>query len=282
MTRKTYPSDMTDAEWVLIEPLLPVPACRTARGGRPEKHPRREIVDAIRYIVDNGCKWRAMPHDLPPWRTVYGFFRRWANSGVIGRIRDQLREQIRIRMGRCPNPVTAVIDSQSVKAAETAAKDTRGWDNAKKVNGRKRHLVVDTKGLPIIVLVTGADIQDRDAAKEVLVRLKLMHPELVQVWADGAYAGELVTWANNALGIALRISKRPKDAQGFVPLKKRWVVERSLSWIMRARRNTRDVERLIQHSEAHITWALIRVMAKRLAEQRVHPETYPSALSLAA
>jgi transposase len=282
MTRRRYPSDTTDAEWALIKPLLPVPACRTARGGRPEKHPRREIVDAIRYIVDNGCKWRAMPHDLPPWRTVYGFFRRWANSGVIGRIRDQLREQIRIRMGRCPNPVTAVIDSQSVKAAETAAKDTRGWDNAKKVNGRKRHLVVDTKGLPIIVLVTGADVQDRDAAKEVLVRLKLMHPELVQVWADGAYAGELVAWANSALGIALRISKRPKNAQGFVPLKKRWVVERSLSWIMRARRNTRDVERLIQHSEAHITWALIRVMAKRLAEQRVQPEIYPSALSLAA
>lgn len=192
MTRRRCPSDTTDVEWALIKPLLPVPACQMARGGRPGKHPHREIVDAIRYIVDNGCKWRAMPHDLPPWRTVYGFSRRWANSGVIGRIRDQLREQIRIRMGRCPNPVTAVIDSQSVKAAETAAKDTRGWDNAKKVNGRKIHLVVDTKRLPIIVLVTGADVQDRDAAKEVLVRLKLMHPELVQVWADGAYAGELV------------------------------------------------------------------------------------------
>ena len=282
MNRGRYPSDMSDAEWALIEPLLPAPACTTARGGRPEKHERREIVDAIRYLVDNGCKWRALPHDFPPWRTVYGFFRRWANTGVIAHVRDQLRQQIRVRMGRCPHPVTAVLDSQSVKAAETAGKGTRGFDAGKKINGRKRHLVTDTKGLPISVLVTGAHLQDRDAAREVLVRLKLTHPELVQVWADGGYAGELVDWAARTLGIAIRISKRPPGATGFVVLRKRWVVERTLSWMMRARRNTRDYERLLQHSEAHVTWALIRVMAKRLAEDRVQPEIYSMAMGLVA
>jgi transposase len=116
---------MTEAEWKLIGPLLPVPACLTARGGRPEKHDRREVVNAIRYVVDNGCKWRAIPHDFGiPWRTVYGYFRRWAASGAISRVRDELREQIRLGMGRCPNPVTAVLDSQSVKAAETASRHT--------------------------------------------------------------------------------------------------------------------------------------------------------------
>lgn len=128
MRARRYPSDTTDAEWALIEPLLPLPASRTPSGGRPEKHPRREIVDAIRYLVDNGCKWRALPADFPPFQTVYGFYRRWAAAGVITAIRDKLRQAVRERLGRCPNPVTIIIDSQSVKAAETVSADTRGYD----------------------------------------------------------------------------------------------------------------------------------------------------------
>lgn len=139
--RRCYPSDTFDDEWALIEPLLPAPACEGPRGGRPEKHPRREVVDAIRYVVDTGCKWRALPKDFPPWRTCYGFMARWAAAGVVGQIRDQLRKRIRREMGRAPGAVATVIDSQSVKAAETVGKDSRGYDGAKKINGRKRHLV---------------------------------------------------------------------------------------------------------------------------------------------
>ncbi|AGS73907.1 putative transposase (plasmid) [Streptomyces collinus Tu 365] len=163
-----YPSDTYDDEWALIEPLLPVPACETPTGGRPEKHPRREIVVAIRYVVDTGCKWRALPSDFPPWRTRYGFMARWAAAGIVGQIHYQLRKRIRREMGRAPGAVATVIDSQSVKAAETLGRDSRGYDGAKKINGRKRHLVVDTKGLPLFVMVTPADMTDRDAAKEAL------------------------------------------------------------------------------------------------------------------
>ena len=262
---RTYPSDTTDAEWALIEPLLPPPAATTSRGGRPESHSRRAIVDAIRYLVDNGCKWRALPADFPPWRTVYGFFRRWTASGVLTQIRDALRQKIRARLGRCANPVTLIIDSQSVKAAETVGTASRGYDAGKKINGRKRHIAVDTKCLVALVLVTPADVQDRDAAKDLLTRLKLTHPEIVQVWADSGYAGQLVDWARDHLGIAIRISKKPPDQAGFKVLPRRWIIERSLSWTIQSRRNVRDYERLPEVSEALITWAAIRLMSRRLA-----------------
>jgi transposase len=268
MRRRRYPSDTTPAEWALIEPLLPVPACDTPRGGRPEKHPRREIVDAIRYVVDSGCKWRALPHDFPPWRTVWGFMARWAAAGVVGQIRDQLRRRVRQGMGKAPQAVATVIDSQSVRAAETVGRDSRGYDPAKKVNGRKRHLVVDTRGLPLLVMVTPADMTDRDAAKEVLFRLRLMHPEITIVWADSAYAGTLVTWAKTFLGLTIKTVSRPKGVAGFVVLPRRWVVERSLAWMMHARRHARDYERLVQHSESLITWAAITLMTRRLTRRR--------------
>lgn len=276
MRRRRYPSDTTNAEWALIEPLLPQPACETSRGGRPERHPRREIVDAIRYVVDTGCKWRALPADFPPWRTVWGFMARWAAAGVVGQIRDQLAGRIRREMGKGPRAVATVIDSQSVKAAETVGKDSRGYDAAKKINGRKRHLVVDTRGLPLLVMVTPADLADRDAAKEVLFRLRLMHPEITIVWADSAYAGKLVTWAKKHLNLTIKTISRPKDTTGFVVLPRRWVVERSLAWIMHARRHARDYERLVQHSETLITWAAITLMTRRLTRKsarRAQPRT---------
>jgi transposase len=174
--RRRYPSDTTPAEWALLQPLLPIPACQTKKGGRPEKHPRREIVDAIRYITDNGAKWRALPADFPPWETGYGFFARLNRAGVVAWIRDQLRRRIRTNLGRCPFPVTLIVDSQSVKAAETVSRATRGYDAGKKINGRKRHLAVDTKGLPVMIVVTPADMTDRDAARELLWRLRVTHP----------------------------------------------------------------------------------------------------------
>ncbi|MGW2600013.1 IS5 family transposase [Streptomyces klenkii] len=269
MRRRCYPSDTTTAEWALIEPLLPVPACRTRWGGRPEKHHRRDIVDAIRYLVDSGCKWRALPQDFPPWRTVYDHFAKWTAAGIVGIIRDQLRRRIRCGSGRAPHAVAIVIDSQSVKAAETVSKATRGYDAAKKINGRKRHLVVDTRGLPLLVMVTPANVSDRDAGREVLFRLRLMHPELTVVWADSAYAGGLVDWARSFLKLTVKTVSRPKNTPGFVILPRRWVVERSIAWIMQARRNARDYERLPQHSEALITWAAITLMTRRLTRPDV-------------
>lgn len=192
---------------------------------------------------------------------------RWAAAGIVGQIRDQLRKRIRREMGRAPGAVATVIDSQSVKAAETVGRDSRGYDGAKKINGRKRHLVVDTKGLPLFVMVTPADITDREAAKEVLFRLRLMHPEITIVWADSAYAGQLVAWAKTNLGLTIKTVSRPKDAVGFVILPRRWVVERSLAWIMHARRHARDYERLIQHSESLITWAAITLMTRRITRR---------------
>ncbi|MEU9256339.1 IS5 family transposase [Streptomyces sp. NPDC048270] len=216
--RRRYPSDTTVAEWALLEPLLPVQACMTKAGGRPEKWHRREIVDAIRYIVDNGVKWRALPCDYPPWQTVYYHFARWHRAGVVAFLRDQLRRQIRTGQGRCPWPVTLIVDSQSVKGADTVSKTTRGYDPAKKINGRKRHIAVDTLGLPVMITVTPADMTDRDAARELLWRLRLMQPQITQVWADSAYAGQLITWADTFLKMTLKTVSRPRNAKGFVVL----------------------------------------------------------------
>jgi transposase len=185
---------------------------------------------------------------------------RWATCGVVGQIRDQLRKRIRREMGRAPGAVATVIDSQSVKAAETVGKNSRGYDGAKKINGRKRHLVVDTKGLPLFVMVTPADTTDRDAAKEVLFRLRLMHPEITIVWADSGYAGQLVTWAKTNLDLTLKTVSRPKTPPASSSCPAAGWLSAPLAWIMHARRHARDYDRLIQHSEALITWAAITLM----------------------
>lgn len=266
--RRRYPSDTTIAEWALLEPLLPVPACDTKTGGHPEKWPRRQIVDAIRYITDNGAKWRALPSDYPSWETVYGFFARWNRRGVITFIRDQLRRRLCTGLGRCPYPVTLIIDSQSVKGASTVSRATRRFDPAKLINGRKRHVAMDTKGFPVTIMVTSADMQDRDAARELLWRLRLTNPQITEVWADSAYAGQLVARAEDFLHITLETVSRPKGTKGFVVLPRRWRVERTLGWIMNARRNARDYERLPQHSEAHLNRSLITLMTRRLTRKK--------------
>ncbi|GHF41677.1 hypothetical protein GCM10010359_50440 [Streptomyces morookaense] len=211
------------------------------------------------------------PADFPPWRTVWGFMARWAARGIVGQIRDALAGRIRREMGKGPRAVATIIDSQSVKAAETVSRATRGYDPGKKINGRKRHLVVDTRGLPLLVMVTPADLHDSAAAKEVLFRLRIMHPEITIVWADSAYAGKLVAWAKQHLRLTMKTVSRPKDASGFVILPRRWVAERSLAWMMHARRHARDYERLVQHSETLITWAAITLMTRRLARKGVTP-----------
>ena len=261
---RRYPSDTTDAEWALIEPLLPTPASNTCYGGHPEKHPRRAIVDAIRYLTDNGCKWLALPADFPPWKTVYGFFTRWSRDNIITNLRDALRERLRTRARRDHQPSAGIIDAQSVRAAETVNTHTRGYDAGKKINGRKRHIAVDTNGLLLQVIVTGAHIPDRSAAYLLLRLLRKTQPRLELVWADGGYTGTLITWAHNTLNLTLQIISKITGQTGFTVLPRRWVVERTLSWLTQARRNVRDYERLPAHSEAFINWAAITLMTRRL------------------
>jgi transposase len=262
---RRYPSDTTDAEWALLSPLLPARAWQAGRGGRPETHCRRAVVDAIRYVTHNGCVWRAVPADFPPWRTVYGLYQRWHASGATWAVHDGLRAAARAAAGRDAEPTAAVLDSQSVRAAATVPKATRGWDNAKKVNGRKRHIAVDTSGLLLEVLVTPASTQDRDAAYPLLFNLKRSRRRIRRAWADSVYTGKLIPWAAQWLNLTVEIVKRPESLHTFQVLPRRWVVERTLAWITSYRRCARDYERLPAHHEAAVHWAMITLMARRLA-----------------
>ena len=218
-------------------------------------------------MVDNGIKWRALPADFPPWSTVYHHFTTWEAAGITQDVLDRLRERVRLREGRTAAPSAGVIDSQSLRAAETVPATSRGYDSGKKTNGRKRHIAVDTLGLLVCVLVTAASIQDRDGARPLLEQLRCRCRRIRLVWADGGYAGKLVVWAAEHLSLRLRIVKRSEDMTGFVVLPRRWVVERTLAWITRHRRCVRDYERLPAHHEAMVRWAMIRITSQRLARK---------------
>jgi transposase len=264
-----YPSDMTGAEWAVCEPLLPAPAWLAGRGGRPASWCMRDIVDAIRYLTHNGPVWRALPADFPPAGTVYWWAGKWQADGSAERMHDDLRSRIRLAAGRTSAPTAAIIDSQSVKGSEMIARGRRGFDAGKKINGTKRHIAVDTLGLLLTVLVTAASVQDRDAARPLLWNLRKAFPSVTLAWADGGYAGKLITWAKTRLKpkLTLQIVKRPDDLHTFQVLPRRWVVERTLSWITRHRRTVRDYERLPAHHETYIYWAMIIIMTRRLARQ---------------
>jgi len=264
---RRYPSDMTEAEWAVCEPLLPAPAWLAGRGGRPATRCMRDIVDAIRYLTHNGPVWRALPADFPPAWTVYYWADKWQADGSAERMHHDLRERVRLAAGRNGQPSAAVIDSQSVKGSEMIARDRRGYDAAKKINGTKRHIAVDTLGLLLTVLVTAASVQDRDAAKPLLWNLRRAFPSIKLTWADGGYTGTPVTWAKTWLRLTLEIVKRPDDLHTFKVLPRRWVVERTLSWITRHRRTVRDYERLAAHHETYVYWSMIIVMTRRLARQ---------------
>ncbi len=261
---RRYPSDMTDVQWEIIEPLLPAPGWLAGRGGRRAKHCRREIVDAILYVVDNGIKWRSLPADFPPWSTVYNHFAEWETVGTTQALLDALRDRARLALGRRAAPSAGSIDSASVKAAETVGAETRGFDAGKKINGRKRHIAVDTVGLLICVLVTGADVQDRTAARHLLARLRYVCPSIRHLWADAGYTGTLIDWASALFGISIEIVAKLAGQVGFVVLHRRWVVERSLAWINQHRRCVRDYERLPEHHEAMVRWAAIHTISRRL------------------
>jgi len=262
--KRRYPTDLTGRQWRLVEPLLPEPPPGPA--GRPPKHGKREVVNAILYQVRAGGSWRMLPKDFPPWETVYGYFARWRDDGTLDALHDALREQVRAkRERRNPAPSAGIVDSQSLKGADTVAAATRGYDAGKKINGRKRHIVTDTIGLLLVVMVSAACVQDRDGGRGIL---KLLHGTLASVslvYADGGYQGRLVTLAQSAWGIVLEIVRKPADQRGFAVLPRRWVVERTFSWLLRWRRLVRDYERLPQTHEAMVKWAMVGLMLNRLA-----------------
>ena len=262
---RRYPSDMSDAEWAVCEPLLPAPAWLAGRGGRPASWCMRDIVDAIRYLTHNGPVWRALPADFPPAGTVYWWTDKWQTDGSAERMHDDLRKRIRLAAGRAAAPTAAIIDSQSVKGSEMIARGRRGYDAGKKVSGTKRHIAVNTAGLLLTVLVTAASVQDRDAARPLPWNLRRAFPSITLTWADGGYAGKLVTWAKTRLRFTLEIVKRPDDLHTFKVLPRRWVAERTLAWITRHRRTVRDYERLPGHHQTYVHWAMIIVMTRRLA-----------------
>ena len=259
VSRRGYPSDLTDAQWALIEPLLPEPST----GGRPEKHPRREIVNAILYVVRSGCPWRYLPADLPPWQTVYWYFTAWEETQVTEKVLAALRIKARVQDGRNPQPSAGVIDSQSVKGADTVGVDSRGYDAGKKVNGRKRFIITDTTGLLVTVAVVAASWQDRDGAKTALLSAYLATP-IRHVFADQGFAGRLVDWCRDTLRTTLQIVRKPADQRGFAVHPRRWVVERTLAWLTANRRLARDYERHPEISEGIIRWAAIATTARRI------------------
>ncbi|MGW1564728.1 IS5 family transposase [Streptomyces sp. NPDC002144] len=190
---------MSDAEWAVVREAMPVPGWLEGRGGQPESYCHRQMVDAVRYLVAGGITWRAMPVDFPAWDRVYAFFRRWRDKGLTAEFHDRLRDRVRMAAGRDAEPTAGIIDAQSVKAAASVPASSRGFDGGKKVNGRKRHLVVDCLGLVLAIAVTTASVQDRDATVPLLERLRSMYFSIPLVWADGAYAGSLVDWAREKL-----------------------------------------------------------------------------------
>ncbi|WP_382466241.1 IS5 family transposase [Streptomyces noursei] len=259
---------MTDAEWEAVRPLLPVPAWLRGRDGQPEAYCHRAMLDAIRYLVDNGIKWRAMPVDFPPWDRVYAFFRRWRDHSLVKEFHDRLRDRVRQKAGRDAQPTAGVIDSQSVKADAVVGSDSRGFDGGKLINDRKRHVVVDTLGLLLAVMVTAADTGDRTAAHVLHEQVADAHHRLALVWADGGYTGSLVEHCLTALALVLAVVKRSNNMRGFVVLPKRWIVERFFAHLMRTRRLVRDFERRTSSAEAMVYWSMILLMTRRLARSR--------------
>ena len=274
--RLSYPSDMSDEQWKIIEPLLPASKSGSPKGGRPRKTDLREVINAIFYITKTGCPWQYLPHDFPKWATVYDYYDAWKRNGTLEHIHDTLRASVRVSVGKKPSATAAIVDSQSIKSA-SGSFEAIGYDGGKKVKGRKRHILVDTLGLLIGLVITSANTSDQAGAFELAHAAKA-EKTLQLVWADSAYqgeeAGKLFAEISGApLSIVRSPDPKPK---GFQLQAHRWIVERTFGWLVQFRRLARDYEYSPSSHSAFVRFAMISLMSRRLANKVKPHDSLPS------